>query len=760
MKKIVLGAMMLISLLASAGKPVYTVILPDNPGLTEKKAADEIRIHLQKLADVVIVTGRNGAKGKRIVIRAVDPKMDVEEWSLKGADADEIILSGGKRGIVYAAFELLERLAGVLWLDEYTTYGPEKLPVWEKGYSLHGKPSFPFRSVYTYFSGKPSRVDFACRSRQNFFLNEKLTPQKMSYGLTPMYGSPRDSHTEYEYTSRWPKDTPMEYFSLTAKHGKRVRATSPMGPGTICLSNKDMRKRFLEDLRNFIRQDRVKFAKIGYPKYYVITYNDTYDPCICENCLKKVKELGNMTALSLDFMNELARGIRDEFPDVVIRCSAYFYTQTPPPKEFRIEPNIIVGIAQMGTEWIGGDRTRRDSLRPLSHPNNAKAKAEFIEWSSRAAALAVSEYWIAFEGKGLLTENSASVAENLKFNAAHRVKITFSEAEYPLQVSFHPLRVWLGRRLMNDVTLDAKTETDRFMKAYFGKASPEMEELRQMIVRENASVTNQYLTCPLRFRSNLNADYFTKAENLLNAALAKAAEDEELRRKILRERLQFDLCRLQLDSIPAALQPGRETVKKRALEDFLLLAPRYYTGKNYKLMVDSVKAIIDRDHVKITPLKDFPDRKVAVRYVGSAITPLYNYGGKLEKDPAAENGYANTIVVNEPRFLLDTFMVGYYDQVSKKTFSRIYPAEKIPKDGKYHWYSLGNVKLSRLGYAFAHRTWKIQLQLDEFYDAFPDNEVEILYRVRLEYDSAKSGKIRKVWVDQIALLLPAKSVRK
>ena len=147
MKKIVLGAMMLISLLASAGKPVYTVILPDNPGLTEKKAADEIRIHLQKLADVVIVTGRNGAKGKRIVIRAVDPKMDVEEWSLKGADADEIILSGGKRGIVYAAFELLERLAGVLWLDEYTTYGPEKLPVWEKGYSLHGKPSFPFRSV-------------------------------------------------------------------------------------------------------------------------------------------------------------------------------------------------------------------------------------------------------------------------------------------------------------------------------------------------------------------------------------------------------------------------------------------------------------------------------------------------------------------------------------------------------------------------------------------------------------------------------------
>ena len=749
---------MFISLLVSAGKPVYTVILPANPGLTEKKAADEIRIHLQKLADVVIVTDRNGAKGKRIVIRAADPKMDVEEWSLKGADADEIVLSGGKRGIVYAAFELLERLAGVMWLDEYTTYGPEKLPVWKKGYFRRGKPSFSLRSVYTYFSGKPSRVDFACRSRQNYFLNEKITPQKLSYGLTPMYGSPRECHSEYAYTSRWPKDTPMEYFSLTAKHGKRVRATSPMGPGTICLSNNAMRKRFLEDLRYFIRQDRIKFAGIGYPKYYSITYNDTYDPCVCENCRKKVKELGNMTALSLDFINGLARGIRDEFPDVVLRGSAYFYTQTPPPRGFKIEPNIIIGVAQMGTEW-SGDRTRRDSLRPLSHPNNAKAKAELIEWSKRLP-LATSEYWITYTGKGCLTENSASVAENLKFNAAHRVICAFAESEYPLQTSFHPLRVWLGRRLMNDLTLDAKTETARFMKAYFGKTYPEMEELRQMIIRENASVTNQYLTCSLRFRSNLNADYFSRAEKLLNAALAKAAGNEELRRKILRERLQFDLCRLQLDSIPTDLPPGRETVKKRALEDYLLLSPRYYTGKQYKSMLDSVKAIINRDHVKFSPLKDFPDRKVAVRYVGSSITPLSLYGGKLEKDPAAENGQANIIVIDEPRFLLDSFTIGYFDQATKKTFSRTYPAGKIPKDGKYHWYSLGKVKLSHQGYAFAHRTWTIQLQLDEFYDAFPNNEVEILYRARFEYDSAQSGKIRKVWVDQIALLLPAQPVRK
>ena len=103
-------------------------------------------------------------------------------------------------------------------------------------------------------------------------------------------------------------------------------------------------------------------------------------------------------------------------------------------------------------------------------------------------------------------------------------------------------------------------------------------------------------------------------------------------------------------------------------------------------------------------------------------------------------------------------MVGYYDQVSKKTFSRIYPAGEIPKDGKYHWYSLGKVKLSRQGYAFVHRTWRIQLQLDEFYDAFPDNEVEIMYRARFEYDSANSGKIRKVWLDQIALLMPEKQL--
>lgn len=754
MKKIILLLLLGVSFLASAAKPGCTVILPAKAALTEKKAAEEIRLHLKKVADVTVTADKKQARGKRIVIAPIDPKMGIEEWSLKAVNADEIVLSGGKRGIVYAAYELLERLAGVMWLDEYTTYGPEKAPVWKKNYFLRGKPSFEGRSVYTYFSGKPSRVDFACRSRQNYFLNEGFGPQKLSYGLTPLFGSPRAAHSEYAYTRRWPKDTPIEYFALTKKHGKRVRATSFHGPGTLCLTNRDMRKLFLKDLRSFIRQDRIKYAKIGFPKYYVISYNDNYDPCICEKCLAKIRELGNRTALSLDFMNEMARGIRKDYPDVFVRCSAYFYTQTPPPANFKVEPNVLVSIAQMGTEFTG-DRPRRDNLRPLSHPGNAPAREELIRWS-KSTSLAVWEYWVTFSDQGPLTENSASVAENLKFNAAHRVISTFAEAEYPLEHSFHPLRVWLGRRLMNDVTLDAQKETARFMKAYYGKACKEMESLRQMILKENASVKGQYLSCSVRMRPHLDAAYFTKAEKLLNAALAKAAGNKELRMKILRERMQFDRCRIKLDSIPKTLAPGLDVVKKRLMADFLLLAPRYYVDKKYKIHLKNLKDAINRDHVKFSPLKDFPDREVGVRYVGSAIVPLKLYGGRMEKDPAAENGHANVLDVTEKRFLRDSFTIGYLDQEKNKTVSRTYPASLISRDGKYHWYSLGKIKLSRRGYAFAHCTWKIQLQLDEFYGVFPKNEVEVMYRARFEYDSPASRKIKKVFVDQIALLLPKK----
>ena len=738
-------------------KTEYSVILSEKPSITEKMAAAEINEFLGKTAKVAVVSNKAKAEGKQIIISPVDLKMGMEDWRIFAPSADEIILSGGHRGIVYAAWEFLERFAGIMFLDEFTTHIPGTKPVWKKGYSCKNGKSFMWRSVYTYYSGKPGRIPTACRQRQNFFLNEIMHPEKIAYGITPCYGSPRACHSEYDYTRRWPKDVPMTYFALTKKHGKRVRATSPYGPGTLCLSNMDMRKLFLKDLKGFIRQDRKKFAAQGhYPAIYAICYNDNYDPCICDNCSAMVKKLGNMTALSLDFINELARGIQKEFPEVKLYAAAYYYTQTPPPENFKIEKNIILGLAQMGTEF-DGNRVKRDSARALTHPNNKGALEEHIQWGKRLPVF-TWDYWVLFHGNGLLIENSAAIAENLKIYSKINVVCTFAECGVPLMTSFHPLRLYIGRRFMYDFSLDYKTEVIRFMQAFYGKAYAEMEALRRMIVEENASVEKMSLNCPVRLRSNLNTAFFEKAEKLFETAWKKAGNDKELQLKIRRERLQFDLCRLQLDRIPATLVPGRENVKKRAWEDYLAIEDRYFVAAHRrKSSLDDIRFFINRDMVKYTPHKDFPGRKVGVRYVGSAIKPNRYYDCILEKDAAAENGHAVALTIKEPQHITDTFMIGYYDKFRDKTQSRTFSTHLLKFDGKYNWYKLGKVKLSHQGFAFAQKSWRFQQSLDEFIGVFPKDEVELFFRVKFETVEPGSKKIKKIWFDQIALMLPEKS---
>ena len=131
-----------------------------------------------------------------------------------------------------------------------------------------------------------------------------------------------------------------------------------------------------------------------------------------------------------------------------------------------------------------------------------------------------------FHGNGLLIENSAAIAENLKIYSKINVVCTFAECGVPLMTSFHPLRLYIGRRFMYDFSLDYKTEVIRFMQAFYGKAYAEMEALRRMIVEENASVEKMSLNCPVRLRSNLNTAFFEKAEKLFETAWKKAGNDK------------------------------------------------------------------------------------------------------------------------------------------------------------------------------------------------------------------------------------------
>ncbi len=723
----------------------FTVILPENASPQTEFAAQEIKLHLGRNNTVKIQ--KNTVSDGKVIRLVPDNRMATEEWRITSPNEQEIIISGGSpRGVIYGAYEFLERFAGVIWLDEFSTHIPNQKVQWQSGVRLNGKPAFKWRSIYTYFSGKPSRVEFACRNRQNYFLNEKVTEAMRLRGLTPLYGRPRSCHSVHDYVKSWGKDVPMEYFALTRKHGKRVRSNSPAGPGQICLSHPDVRKKFAETLREFIRKDREEAnSSADYPQVYDISANDNYDPCICSDCKANVKRLGNYTALTIDWINEIARSAAKEYPDIKIQFFAYYFTQEPPPAGTRIESNVIVRLAQMGTEF-DGKRVMRDSMRPLSAPTNVNALREFNKWAS-FTRLATWNYWIVFLNRGDLTENTASISEDLK-SYLNKADIVFAELQRPLEVSFHALRVWIGYRMMNNVSLDCAVETERFMNVYYGKSAAEMKKLLALIQQKNRQ-EKSFLCIPAANRTGLNAGFFRKAEELLAQAEGKSGDSPDVLRRIKRERIVFDLARLKNWRLDCDVKPALDAVKKRLLENFSSLAP-YYFGSRAAGEIKALEKKLSALRPSNKEHKDFPNRKVIAYYAGTALD------GQVLPDSEAPAGYARVLGKNVQHTANP--LAGFYDTVNARTTTFPNALKNIPADEKYHWYKIGTVKTSAKCYMFLHRTWRLQKQLDELHGFSPGNRAEIFCRIKFTGPAYVPGSAKEnaIWLSEVIALEPVK----
>lgn len=741
-----------------AGK--MTVVLPVKSTMTEKAAAEELKTLLKKTSQIVIVKEGAAVSGKVIYVgntayagrHGAVRKFDAEEWLIRGIDGSNLILNGGRRGVLYAAYELLERLSGVMFLDQYTTYGPEKEPAWDKNTHFSGKPAFEWRSLYSYFpSDNRGRHTWSMRSRQNFFLNEKLYPHMKAWGLAPFFGKPRANHTFYYYTREW-KNVPDEYFALSPKNGKRERATGPSGPGQICFTHPEVRKLFAAQLEKFIQADLAEYKDVPPPVYYAISPNDNNYPCVCSNCKAAVKRLGNYTGLVIDFVNDLARSVK-KYPHVKLKMSAYLFSQTPPVPGTKLEKNVIPGIAQMGMEWEDFSefqRTRRESMLPLTHKINAKAFKEFKTWAS-FGRLATWDYYITWQNRGYLLDNCEAIKENLKIYKSFDLEVLFGEIEDPLQTSFHALRMYLIHRLWNDPALDAEKEIDRFMTAYYGKAAQEMKAVRRLILAENKSLDGK-LTVPMVSRKGLDVRYFTQAEKLFTAALAKAGKDKLLAQRIKRERINFDRIRLMLPSIPENLAPGAGVVGKRMTADFRELAPKYYSGKRLQEECAGIERAAAGALYSTAPVKEFPGRKVIAHFTGNSFPAQYR--AKIGKDPASAKGTALYHPVNGP--VAEGIRFGYNNSVRKKAVSHVLKKDEFKFDGKYHWYRIGEVELAESCYVFAHKSWEMQRRLHEVYNVPKDNVADIYVKLKAELDPKDPARVDKLWMDGVLLLEPVR----
>ena len=744
---------------ATDGKSDYMIVEAAAPTAAEAFAVKELAKFLGqstlsaprviKEADFqggtpAVFVGQTGFAGKSgIDFKNVGP----EEWVVRSVGKDVVIAGGRPRGTLYGVYEFLERIVGVRFLDAHTVFVPER-PAWKvpADLAIQAKPAFFRREIFMVTPHHPEHNLFQVRRRINSFGNAAVAGAGPELGFCVIFGSPYSTHTHHLYAKQFPTGQP-EHYALTEK-GTR---TGPGPDGQMCLSHPEVRKLFAAQLREYVRQDRERIAKTApgepYPFVYDVTPNDNTNKCLCDRCQALAAKYGAYSGVVLEFTNSIAEDIAKDHPEIMVQTAAYtFYME--PPRGIVPRDNVMIRLAQLGTEF--SMLPKRDTLRGMLHPVNAKPREMLEAWSRVSKTLGVHDYWTAWNQPFQWPQaNIHGLARTLKLYHQCGVRDFFVEDELlgSRLHNFVDLQFYLASRLLQDPVQDEGPIIAEFMKLYYGSAAPVMTRLLEYIEKRQEEEPAMLASVPPAVRKYFDARFFVETDALLREAEGAAVGDAKRLADIRQERLPLDETMLYLWN---KLNPdGRWPFRREELLDRLrqnyAAAYRKYGGWA------SEKA----DAERLEYLRDMP--AVPAQFAGKKIIDLC--GPQLDLRRAA-GPFARQVqdadATLRKAWRLDATMpgppgkhdqppeFGLYDNQSKQLVRKTLAGPEVPKDEKYHFYSAGRIKGSANLCFWAHHSWRLAEQLAMTYNAaLPEQATyEVYASIKFEGPAYVPGSTR------------------
>ena len=483
---------------------------------------------------------------------SADSSMKPEEWRIQ-TSGESLLLTGGKpRGAIYAVCEFLETQVGVERLDPFTEFVPKQPTLTIPALDRRGQPAFPFRFVFTGWPYQNSAPQGVNGSRWRIWNKEHIYAGPVN-GDFPR-AVPDGVHTFGHFISakEFAKEHP-EYFSMDAA-GKRM--TDDMGNKQLwiqlCVTNPDVRRITLERATQMLHDDEVDAKKTGRApaRMVVLSQNDnTSNLCLCPNCKAISDREGSESGALLDYVNHVARGLKSQFPDVVVQTEAYNFTLAP-PKTIRPEPNVMIRYCD--------NYGLSDMTRPLTDPRNADRLALLDGWARSAQQLGIWDYWRTFEphppGLFAPSTNIRAMHRDIQLFRERNVKYVTIECEdfmgaglndspqsNDLQ-SFMPLRCWLGMKLLDDPSHELEPLLQTFCRGYYGAAAKQMRELLEVIEDGQSQITanSSNMRRHVWLESLCDATFFANAYRCLDAAALAAQDDVASLIHVRRERIIVD----------------------------------------------------------------------------------------------------------------------------------------------------------------------------------------------------------------------------
>lgn len=480
--------------LVESGQPKSTIVIPVVASPTVNKAANELRVYLEKMsgARIPIVNEGGPINGTRIDVGAT--QMNRSQLPADFANAPERIwiktsgqnlsvCGGGDRGTLFAVYRLLEEL-GCRWWTPDIEFVPHQSRISVEQLAIDTRPAFMWRV----FNGK--NESWGLKLGLNGFYTAEAAETNGGCLFWPKLA--RGVHSYYQII---PTET---YFS---KHPEWYPLLGDKRMPTdlfhqLCVTAPGLADEFASNVIRAIDND---------PDVPIISIspNDGMRWCECDACRTLDRKLsGNrMTQLGFNkkrtfvgdrvfwFANEVARRVAKKYPDKKLLVLAYL-NYTEPPDTIRPEPNIIPFLCHSAPA---------DYSRPINDPGS-EANREFNTFLTRWLKKTPDLMFYSYVSKSMWWRLPRPVlhifATDIKYLHQLGVRRYYCQSSLRAWDLDGPL-YYVIAKLLWDPSANPDTIAHEWIHGMFGPAGTAMEEFYANVERAVTITGKAYSHNPL-----------------------------------------------------------------------------------------------------------------------------------------------------------------------------------------------------------------------------------------------------------------------
>ncbi len=486
--------------LVDGGQSEYVIVVSSDAIPAEQFAAEELALHLEQMSGskLPIVTDAEPLATHAILLgntrflQELGVEVDWQQFGKEGyllrVSGDHLIIAGGQpRGVLYGVYALIEDHLGCRWFAPDTSFIPQRKTIELAQLTdldpylapdITGKPAFEYRDPKMYAGYVRSwwwrdhfDANYVARTRNSgTFIDANVHPIDERYGGA--FEIPHSGHNLSHlvpaelYAAQHP-----EYFAL--HEGRRVTE----GDLELCLTHPDVVQIAAQTLRQWMQAE-------PNADMFFIGQSDTGNYCQCERCKaayerytppgnpSSVIGYGGLAGRNLQFVNQVATLLEDEFPNMRIGTFAYGASRNP-PANITAHRNVVIWYCPI----------ERCICHPLDRGPINQSFYHFADGIKKWKQIAREVYLYDYSFAGALGPPADLLTIAPTVRAAWRLGVTGVQVDaiIDIQVGFGFLRYWLWAQSLRNPEWDAEQALCEFLDAYYGSAATHIEDFISLV---------------------------------------------------------------------------------------------------------------------------------------------------------------------------------------------------------------------------------------------------------------------------------------